>query len=1584
MSVNLWRYYLENDVDKFRQFLAEANYASHGSPSAIATSPRTPLKSRKSSDVKGVGSHGKGPPAAGRVLTRADINSKDSHGCTILHHAATSVDEDAYAFVQALVDVPYIDLYVQDLESGWTPLHRALYFGNISAAQAIMLRDVRDATDFTSGMAHTHLGGLIKIKDHEGNSPFEVFGLTVASRDLHRETQAIAGGPGGDDSSSVDESNIENEDDGGRSRSIRPRINLRGDELYTFGSNKNLTLALGDEDDRQFPERPPFDRPMHLLRSLQQEYLEKQARHYEAQELSTSQVLTPPQDDLPAVIKYQPLVIQDVTMSKLSTAVLTDDPEANLFMSGFGPGGRLGTGDETTRFKLVCIDSGGLAGKKIATVALGQDHTIAISDRGEVFTWGSNKYGQLGYSLPAPSVGQDIPIQLVPRQLFGSTKREVIVGAAASATHSAIITSSALYTFGKNDGQLGLMDADARSLEIQTSPRRVGVNVLQSSIHSVAAIDQATIVLLDNHDVIVFTHYGWTKVVFPLESFDHRVISGTIPSQRFTANASNHITKVTSGGNTICALSAFGEVFTVDVIQRGDARSIGTSTTHPIKAKNALPIPTRVWSIRKSHMAARDVAVGQHGSIILCTESGSVWRKEKRANLKEAKKTTSRAKDYKFVRVPTLTRVVAVRSNAFGAFAAVRKDTQVTKEQIDVDPQTLWGDLLPLLPFRNFTITEDSDEENPQPRFWTPYPSGNTPSTIKQALILSKDAESDIQHVLQRHEPLSDSSYDMWVVSNVTKVRIPAHSFIFGARSSILRHAFGEFQHSYFFNIPDAVSIEYGKDGQMQMLFYGADFYTLVNVVFYAYCENVVDIWHHTRRSPASAARFRQIRREVMDIAAKLEMKGLERAARLQVDPSKRLHLDMELAFADEQFFVDGDIAIQLANDTEIKAHSALVCLRCPFFEGMFHGRAAGKWIASRRDTANDAAEPVTVDLKHVDPDIFTLVLRHIYADTGEELFDEVLSQDLDGFLDVILDVMSVANELMLDRLAQISQKVLGRYVNIRNVCHLLNAVAPCTVDEIKKVCLEYICLNLEVMLENRLLEELDEDLLCELDAVVQDNQIEHSLIARSGKAEEELLERHPELIEKMDIAKQRKIDSMRLSSRLHQDEERSAAINKLRVGSVDKSLSLVHRPNSRGKQESVSPAPTPALHPKASANDLLFDMDEEGPSEGSASPQVEPDLPSPSIRPRDLDMTTPTGTPKENEWTEVKARSMSRSIATTLSSANGSYIFQSRQIDDDSSKVASRPLSTTTGFAKPAKPWSMAPAVDKTDLTDIIAQASANKVSNLSLAIGSRTPESLKASFGAKMSQKERKKIVEQQRLERAEENKATRAPWTPGSQGSSKPNSPWQAVRAPSAPAVTDRIEASASTNTTQRSTNRPNMTLRQTISGGSSSASKQPPSTLSPSKPAPQPCRPPSSAIQQQLHQSTSRSTLPSNSTSAPQIQSIRHTPHSNHSQGFASSKTSLVDILNQQQFEKTAIVEARTAKRSLQEIQAEQEFQAWWDQESKKAVAEEALRRAEDNNKGRGTIGSRGGKKGGRGVVLDEDKHEIKDTSYTRNR
>lgn len=900
-----------------------------------------------------------------------------------------------------------------------------------------MDRDFRDSFTPSNSIAVQNAGGLIKIKDKEGNSPFDVFGATITNRILgHGNTQpALSASADEEDDDGQNEKDGSTDDDGSDKRVVKPRLCLDGDDVFTFGSNKNLSLGFGDEDDRQYPERIGLKRPDHLLHRFHLEQLSRKStlsRAHNAEGGESDLHPTKPlrTSTLPSLIQSRPLSVQDVCMSKLHTAVLTTDPEANLYVCGFGPGGRLGTGDEVTRFNFVCVEGGGLSGKKVVNVGLGQNHTLAISDEGEVFAWGSNTYGQLGYTLPKTGLKDEEPTQCLPRQIFGPLKREVVLGVAASRIHSVVNTANSLFTFGKNEGQLGLVDSDARSLEMQVVPRKVAASLFSSTIITVSAIDRATTCLLENHDVWVFANYGYAKMSFPLEGFSNYFLKNSIYTTRYD-KVPNHISKIASGGDTICAMSRMGDVFTVNVGPKPEPGSASVSTTNPIKIRNALSQPQRIWSLRKGHMAVRDVDVGQDGSVIICTESGSVWRRVKRAKIKDTSSVGStdyKPKDYKFSRVPGLTRVIAVRSNTFGAYAAVQKDSDITRTQIGVEGYTLWKDLIKLLPFRGLRPEdENSETEHPKLRFWTPTTADDDTATLRQAVLASVDIEADVQKVLEQQKSASNLAYNMRIGTTLSDVLIPIHGFMLAGRSGVLRRALATFCQAYFYSIPDILSIEYDKHGQTLILFQGFDFLTIFNLVLYIYTDTVVDLWHHTRHAPKSALRYRQIRTELMKIASILNLSNLEPAVRVMVEPSKGMHADMERAVNDLQYFEDGDLDIELDGKV-LRVHSDLICQRCPFFEGLFNGRAAGRWLSSRRDLINDPSEAIKVDLKHIDPTIFNLVLRHIYADTGEELFDEVVTADIDEFLDLVIEVMSAANELMLDRLSEVCQKMLGRY----------------------------------------------------------------------------------------------------------------------------------------------------------------------------------------------------------------------------------------------------------------------------------------------------------------------------------------------------------------------------------------------------------------------------------------------------------------------------------------------------------------------------------------------------------------------------
>jgi alpha-tubulin suppressor-like RCC1 family protein len=1028
----LWKYYLEDDVDKFRRLLENAGqglqYPSKGhtgvsglstsfgvaagSPIGLATPPRTAAKSRKVSGPAGAASVTRG---AHTTVSRGELNSRDHAGLTILHRAVSSTAPNAISFALALIEHPAIDLYIQDTESGWTALHRALYFGNITIARAIIARDRADPNG-PGGIVSTRAGSsVIKVKDHEGNSPFDVYNATIARRSLQQITEMTGSEDGSQDDAESALGRPGHIANSGDDLAI-------GDELFVFGSNKNHSLGFGDGDDRQHPEKITLKRPDHLLFRFYREYLESTEGSSDLSQSGVLKSMPKLLAELPTLILNRPVIVQNVTLSKLHSAVLTTDPESNLYMCGFGPGGRLGTGDEVTRSTFVCIEEGGLAGKKVMMVALGQNHTLAVSSEGEVFSWGTSTYGQLGYSLPRPTMRDEEPTCATPRQIFGPLKRETIIGVAASAIHSVAHTSSSLFCWGKNEGQLGLMDSDSRSLAVQPVPRKVGASLFKAPIQMVSAINGATICLLSNHAVCVFTNYGYNYVKFPLHAeFSNYHLRSTALTTRYEAT-SNHISSITAGGDTIAAISSRGDLFTLNV-RKIDSDIPSASTTNPSKIKSALSPPQRIWSLRKGHWdGIRSVGVSENGSVIICTQAGAVWRRVNRTKAKDAFTGAGglSRKDYKFQRVPGLTKVAAVRSNTFGVYAAIRRDCDVTKSQISIDGQNLWRDIQPLLSIRDIAsdLLQDGDA---QANKTSPSLRGIS-NSLKRAVLTSPDLEADISNHLFGQDL---RSHDVELRSSVSEVGIPVHGFVLAARSSILRAALAEFRLTNSTSTPDLFFIEQSSPKSLpRVVFQGLDFITIVNLAIYLYTDEVVDVWHFTRHAPKTAFRYRQIRTELMKTAGHLKMGKLESAVRLMREPERQMHLDMSLAIQDPDFFEDGDCIIDL-DGSEVTVHSALLRQRCPFFEGLFNGRAAGQWLAGRRQ---DNQSSVRIDLKHIEPETFHLVLRYLYADIGSELFDEVLSGDIDEFSELVMDVLGVANELMLDRLSQICQEVVSRF----------------------------------------------------------------------------------------------------------------------------------------------------------------------------------------------------------------------------------------------------------------------------------------------------------------------------------------------------------------------------------------------------------------------------------------------------------------------------------------------------------------------------------------------------------------------------
>ncbi|XP_009328099.1 PREDICTED: probable E3 ubiquitin-protein ligase HERC4 [Pygoscelis adeliae] len=97
-----------------------------------------------------------------------------------------------------------------------------------------------------------------------------------------------------------------------------------------------------------------------------------------------------------------------------------------------------------------------LGNQDIVQIACGDQHTMALSRGGELFSWGQNAHGQLGVGSQTTLIPQP---QLVER-LKGISLAQIAAGGAHS---TAVSLSGAVYSWGKNDfGQLGLGDTEDR------------------------------------------------------------------------------------------------------------------------------------------------------------------------------------------------------------------------------------------------------------------------------------------------------------------------------------------------------------------------------------------------------------------------------------------------------------------------------------------------------------------------------------------------------------------------------------------------------------------------------------------------------------------------------------------------------------------------------------------------------------------------------------------------------------------------------------------------------------------------------------------------------------------------------------------------------------------------------------------------------------------------------------------------------------------------------------------------------------------------------------------------------------------
>mmetsp|Transcript_26340 Transcript_26340/g.60815 ORF Transcript_26340/g.60815 Transcript_26340/m.60815 type:complete len:447 (+) Transcript_26340:404-1744(+) len=156
-----------------------------------------------------------------------------------------------------------------------------------------------------------------------------------------------------------------------------------------------------------------------------------------------------------------------------------------VWMWGSNERGQLGQGDQKYRPKPILVKGLALLGIHITDIALGEYHVVALSSNGNVYTWGYNGNGQLG---TFDTVSRPLPTR-VRKAEAGFL---YITNIAAGFYHTIMVADRGdMYSCGSNrDGQLGFGLEDKRPHPIPTvmpdAPLLPGVRVTCGSYHCMA------------------------------------------------------------------------------------------------------------------------------------------------------------------------------------------------------------------------------------------------------------------------------------------------------------------------------------------------------------------------------------------------------------------------------------------------------------------------------------------------------------------------------------------------------------------------------------------------------------------------------------------------------------------------------------------------------------------------------------------------------------------------------------------------------------------------------------------------------------------------------------------------------------------------------------------------------------------------------------------------------------------------------------------------------------------------------------------------------------------------------------------
>ncbi|OVF09380.1 hypothetical protein A9F13_05g01815 [Clavispora lusitaniae] len=1025
-------------------------------------------------------------------LSKTDLLRRDVFGRTPLHIAVLCDNPGALRTLLAHPDIHHV-LLATDYENGWNLLHHIFYHKRIRCWTVLL-----DYLSHSASQAAL-LAELLKRKDRSRLPPLAL--LANDAKDLMWVPAYI--------------------NEGGDVHLVRrfakvPRWiphdwwtpRRGGSDVYMYGANGNHHLGMGDAHDRSVPSRvSPLD--LHA------------AKTGDVQDFDVRDLLRPTRVCAVAIAKYHSVLITR---------------DGRLLTCGLGARGRLGHGNTANlyRFQNVAL----FGDHRAVAAAVSNSHTLVLTADNQLYAWGINSLNQLGFTSE-----DTFSFKSGPRDVYENSPKLVgsgdlrraggsFRGVAVSKIHSLAYTSHSLYFWGLNVGQMGPMTLvsdkpDEFRLHETTfkgsvvpQPREVGV---RDEIKSVATCETCTCVVTVSNDIYVY--YGGQRAKLPkvpARGFSDASFDCFKPSRLTKAP---EIKKIVACSHTnVHVLLTCGDILAFSIPTGGDL----------LKSVKNLKY-NYLWKAYDSDMRAVDMDGAYDGSLVLSTKNGSVFVRSAQGGTSQRRNSVStsaaQVSGSKFRKIDNVNRVVRVScDDSFSSFAFVRDDIDTLPLKLQKNDFFKDMEYLSVLceadSFRKQDQLLDTDHENNC--YVTDYifPSRDPDLYEDEALSLvnrvekltlndenqSDEAVDDV--FLKAHfgkfdhtkhpqtqaddmyQKLDDAPQLMALLKNETALRehlaqeiseaeikvydgrikfmhdptvvIGFHTNIFEQRSTFCKDLFHPQNDGEYF-VHDKIEGHYDAVNKEIIFKSDVDVRALVVLVHFIYTNKVLNFWDEY---PGGSKCPEPIRRAKNDFVMLKDLFRMDSIYGKDQDYLLQMAHEME----DSE---SGDVVIELSDKQESCQGSILVA-RSAFFETILSGR----WDNSTNEDDSDAK---IVNFDNTTALQFKVIKNYLHGCNDLHVFDDarVLVEetlDPDDFVNFLLQLIEVADEMLLLKLKHLCELAIQEFLSTDNVLVLLAHSDYLGARYLFMSCCWYIYNNLEIVLFDNILHNLPEDLLARLE----------------------------------------------------------------------------------------------------------------------------------------------------------------------------------------------------------------------------------------------------------------------------------------------------------------------------------------------------------------------------------------------------------------------------------------------------------------------------------------------------------------------